>query len=216
MLQIAERYDKRDFWIRENAQYAEANFRMRKCAKLINRDAEEKTLSLLDIGCGPAAMRKVVSSNVLYHGVDIAIHEPAPYLLERDFVQSEIEFQGKTFDRIVALGVFEYMGSHQARKLEEIRQLLNPGGKFILSYVNFGHYRRKIYAMYNNVQSIREMQKSLEALFDIERCFPVCHHWRHRQPGKNAIPGIQMRIMFGIPWISPWLATEYFFICSTK
>jgi cyclopropane fatty-acyl-phospholipid synthase-like methyltransferase len=171
---------------------------------------------LLDVGCGPASLRKLVGSNVNYHGIDIAIQAPAPCLHEVDLAQNVISFDNKKFDIVVSLGVFEYMGRHQAQKFEEISRLLKPNGKFIMSYVNFHHYRKVIYDMYNNVQTIGEMRHSLEQTFAVERCFPECHHWRHKQPGRNALPALQMKIEHSIPLFSRLFAVEYFFVCSRR
>jgi cyclopropane fatty-acyl-phospholipid synthase-like methyltransferase len=216
MQEVIENYNNRDFWIRENRQYAEPNFRLRKCARLVNEEMQGRQCTLLDVGCGPAALRRLLGSNVNYHGLDIALHEPAPYLLETDFVQNPISFNGKRFDIIVALGVFEYMGGHQSQKLAEISRILKKDGKFILSYINFSHFRRIIYPIYNNVRTIGELKQSLQQVFHVEKCFPVSHHWRHKQPGKNASRAFQMQLNWNIPLVSSWLAVEYFCICSRR
>jgi len=210
----AQGYRNRDYWIVENAQYAAPSFRLRKCARLINRLAQGRTASLLDVGCGPAALRPLLDQNIAYHGLDVAIHQPADYLREADFVQNRINFDGKQFDYVVAMGFFEYMGQKQNQKFEEIRDILKKDGRFVMSYINFGHYRRQVWPNYNNVQSIAEMSSALEKVFRIENCFPASHHWRQKQPGNNSLPGIQMHVNFNIPLISPALAVEYFFVCS--
>ena len=209
-------YRKRDYWIVENAQYAEASFRLRKCARLLNAAARDKECALLDLGCGPGALRALLDPNVHYNGIDIAIHEPAPYMRELDFAKNEISCEGRSFDFIVAMGVFEYMGGQQRRKFEEIRNILKPNGKFVMSYINFGHFRRAVWPNYNNVQPIAGMARSLKEVFRLERCFPASHHWRQKQPGKNSLPAIQMQVNFNLPIISPMLAVEYFFVCSPK
>ena len=178
MQELTENYNKRDFWIRENLQYAEPNFRLRKCARLVNEETQGRRCDLLDVGCGPASLRKQLGSNINYSGLDIAIHEPAPYLLETDFIRNQISFRNKRFDMVVALGVFEYMGGYQDQKFAEINKILNKDGKFIMSYINFRHFRRKIYPIYNNIRSIGEITKSLQMVFHVEKCFPVSHHWR--------------------------------------
>jgi SAM-dependent methyltransferase len=216
MTEATENYRTKDYWIVENAQYAEPSFRLQKCARIVNEIARGRACNLLDVGCGPAALRELLSPNVSYFGLDIAIQEPASYLREVDFGPNEISFGEKRFDIVTALGVFEYMGQHQNRKFEEIRDILNKDGKFIMSYINFGHARRKVWPNYNNVQPIATMTQSVEKIFQVERRFPVSHHWRQKQPGKNAIPAIQMRLNFNIPLVSPRLAVEYFFICSHR
>lgn len=213
---LTDNFNKRDFWIEENLVYAKPNFRAKRCAQMIAEISKGEPCDLLDVGCGPASLSQVVGPNITYHGIDIAIHKPAPCLRELDFAHNPISFEAKRFRIVVALGVFEYMGRLQNQKFEEIRSILEPDGKFIMSYVNFRHFRRKVYSMYNNVQSIEEMRRSLEETFTIDRCFPVCHHWRHKQPGRNALPGVQMKVSRPIPLLSSWLAVEYFFVCSPR
>lgn len=209
-----ETYRKKDFWAQENTLYAKPNFRSRKCAQLVNEIAAGKQCDLLDVGCGPAAMRHLLDPAICYHGIDIALHDSAPCLRETDFIANPIDFDGNTFDLIVALGVIEYVGGFQAQKLSEIKHILKPGGTFIMSYLNFSHFRRRIYPIYNNVRPIRDIRNSVAELFHIDRMFPVSHHWRHKQPGKYALPGLQLRMRSGVPLLSRWLAVEYFLICS--
>ena len=178
--------------------------------------AGDRECTLLDVGCGPAALRPVLRPNVRYHGIDIAIHEPADYLRELDIAQKPIDFEGRRFDFVTAMGLFEYMGQQQDRKLEEIRAVLKPDGKFIMSYINFGHYHRLVWPNYNNVKPVAEMAKGLSQVFKVEKYFPVSHHWRQKQPGKRSLQGLQMRINFNIPVVSSMIAVEYFFICSPK
>ena len=216
MKEAVENYRPRDYWIFENAQYAEPSFRLRKLARIVNELTRGRACSLLDVGCGPAALRELLSPNISYYGMDIAIHQPASYLREVDFVRDEIAFGGKRFDFVVGMGVLEYMGKRQNRKFEEIRNILNKDGKFIMSYINFGHCRRMVWPNYNNVQPIATMKRSLQEIFQVEKCFPASHHWRQKQPGKNSLPAIQMRLNSNIPLFSRWLAVEYFFICSHR
>jgi len=214
MKQAAENFRNRDYWIVENTLYVEASFRLRKCAQTINELSGNRECSLLDVGCGPVALKSLLKPNISYYGIDIAIHEPRPYLREINTAHEVIDFDNKRFDFVVALGFFEYMGQEQRRKFEEIRGILKDDGKFMMSYINFGHFRRKVWPNYNNVQSIAEMTKGLSEVFRIERCFPASHNWRQKQPGKRSFPALQMRTNFSIPFFSPLLAVEYFFICS--
>lgn len=86
-----------------------------------------------------------------YFGIDIGIQSPAPKLLQADFVEGPIGFDNKSFDIIVAQGVFEYIGGCLQQKFAEIRSFLNTGGKLVVSYVNFNHLHRYVYEPYNNV-----------------------------------------------------------------
>ena len=134
---------KKDFWSKENLKYSRPHYRLEKSARIINRLARGKRITLLDVGCGPAALMPLLRSNIQYYGIDIAIHDPAPNLIEADLLNTPIRFDDKRFDIVIAQGFFEYVGTFQAQKFAEISQLLNDGGIFIASYVNFGHRDRR-------------------------------------------------------------------------
>ena len=57
----------------------------------------------------------VLPQSVHYFGIDIAIHDPAPNLMESDILETPIRFGEKKFDIVVAQGLFEYVGVHQSR-----------------------------------------------------------------------------------------------------
>lgn len=214
MIQTAEKYYKRDFWASENLKYVEPHFRMEKASRLINRLAKGKQCDLLDVGCGPATLKRLLTTNIRYFGIDIAIHSSDPNLIEADFAENPISWKGLTFDIILAQGVFEYTGKFQSRKFAEIKSILKPGGTFIASYVNFDHARKVIYQPYNNIQPADSFRKDLERQFRIRRVIPTSHHWRHREPTGRLMKDIHMRMNLRVPYISPRLAVEYFFICS--
>ena len=216
MAKTAENYRSREYWIVENAQYARPSFRLEKCARIVSGLAGGRACNLLDVGCGPAALRQVLPSNIDYYGMDIAIHQPASYLKEVDFGREPISFNNMQFDFVVGMGILEYMGEHEQQKFEEIRKILKPDGKFILSYINFDHFRKRVWPNYNNVQPIEKLVLSLKKVFNVDKYFPASHHWRQKQPGKYAVRPLQMHLNFKIPIISPALAVEYFFVCSQK
>ena len=82
---------KRDFWSSENLKYALPHYRMRKVARLLNRLADGRACRLFDVGCGPAALRHLLDPEISYFGVDIAIQEPSPQLVERDLLRDPID-----------------------------------------------------------------------------------------------------------------------------
>jgi SAM-dependent methyltransferase len=212
--QATERYQKRDFWAEENLKYSRPHFRLEKAARIVNRVAQGRQCDLLDVGCGPAALMHLVRDNVSYHGIDIAIHNPAPNLRQADFLQTPIAFENKQFDIIVAQGVFEYVGKFQAQKFAEIKGLLNKGGTFVASYVNFDHLHKIVYAPYNNVQPFDEFKASLGSVFNIDKVIPTSHHWHHREPTGETEKALQMRFNLKLPVLSRLFAVEYFFLCS--
>jgi SAM-dependent methyltransferase len=205
---------KRDFWAQENLNYSKPHFRLEKAARLVNRLAGAKDCDLLDVGCGPATLLHLLKPNIHYYGIDIAIQHPAPNLIQADLVENPIQFGGKRFDIVLAQGFFEYVGTHQDAKLAEIRRILKPGGTFVVSYVNFGHRSKSVYWPYSNVQPMAGFRRSVQRQFTIRRSFPTAHNWRHSEPNRSFLKRSQMNLNVNIPYLSPRLAVEYFFICD--
>lgn len=208
------KYYKKDFWGKENLKFSRPHFRLRKSANIVRSVAGSRELDLLDVGCGPATLMYFLTPNVHYYGIDIAIKNPAPNLREADLLQEPIGFGGRTFDIVLAQGFFEYMGGHQDEKLAEIRELLKGCGRFITTYVNFGHRRKSVYWPYSNIQPIADFRRSLSRQFRIDRSFPTSHNWGHSEPNRWFMQATQMHLNLNIPVISPMLAVEYFFVCS--
>jgi SAM-dependent methyltransferase len=210
------RYYKRDLWEIENLKHAKPHFRLRKVARVVDRITRGRPCDLLDVGCGPAALARLMPPGVSYHGVDIAIHEPAHNLIEMDILDAEISFRGKRFDVIVAQGIFEYVGMFQSQKLAEIGRLLKEDGKFIVTYQNFTHRKPEIYRLYSNVQSPGDFRADLSRFFTIERCFAVSHNWNHGQPSRKLMKAAQAHLNVKVPVLSPILAVDYLYVCSAR
>src|SRR5712691_6613203 len=168
-----DRLYKRDFWATENARFTTPHFRMRKVARIAGRIARgQERCDLLDVGCGPTGtLATLLPRNVRYHGIDIAIQQPAVNLVEADILASPITFHDQKFDVIVAQGVFEYLGQFQSQKLAEIADLLKDDGKFIVTYQNFDHRKKEIYWPFSNVQPPAEFRADLSRHFRVERVF---------------------------------------------
>jgi hypothetical protein len=89
---------KKDFWSKENLKYSRSHYRLEKSARIINKIARGRRCKLLDVGCGGAALRSLLRPNIEYYGIDIAIHDQAPNLIEADFLEAPIPFADKRFD----------------------------------------------------------------------------------------------------------------------
>ena len=157
---------------------------MEKVSRIINAMAQGKESDLLDVGCGPATLAHLLDKNIHYYGIDIAIREPGPNLIEADLLTTPIAFGDRLFDIVLAQGFFEYVGTFQSQKFAEISSLLTDNGKFIVSYWNFGHHDKNVYPPFSNIQPYREFRKSLERHFTIDNSFPVGHNWRQHEPGR--------------------------------
>jgi SAM-dependent methyltransferase len=210
------RYYKREFWSEENLKYSPPHFRLVKSAMLINELAGKAECNLLDVGCGPATLASLLSPNVHYYGIDIAIQHAAGNLLEVDILERPIKFGDQKFDVVVAQGLFEYLGQHQRAKLFDISQVLEPTGTFLTSYVNFDHRRPNFYSPYSNIVPISEFRRDLNEHFVIERILPTSHNWRHNEPNRRVIRSINMHLNVRVPLITSKLAVEFFFICSPR
>jgi SAM-dependent methyltransferase len=205
---------KRDFWIKENRKHVPAHYRLQKSARIINASAGREERDLLDVGCGPATLMRLLRPNVHYYGIDIAIHDPAPNLIEADILEQPISFGGRRFDIVAALGLFEYVGACQDQKFGEIAQLLGERGKFVLTYTNFGHRDKRIFEAFSNVQSFEDFRRSLARHFTIDRYFPTSYNWHGGQPTRALLKAANMPVRANILLAGPRLAVEYFFICS--
>jgi SAM-dependent methyltransferase len=165
------------------------------------------------VGCGPGTLRQLLRPNVHYFGIDIAVQKPGPNLLQTNILEEPIQFDQRKFDIVVAQGLFEYMGEYQDRKLSEIADILMPNGRFVTSYVNFAHRATSFYNVYNNVQPVEKFRDSLADSFTIERFFPTSHNWRHDEPSRPLLKLANMHCNVMVPYFTPKLAVEYFFVC---
>ena len=206
----------RDFWSSENLKFSRPHFRMQKVARLIATIAGDRQLQLLDIGCGPAALRGLLPGGVRYRGVDIAIQAPGPELVEADLLDGPIPFGDEAFDIVVAQGVFEYLPGVQSQRLAEIARLLTPGGTFVVTYWNYAHRNPKVYHAHTNVQRVADFRRDLEKYFTVDRAFPVSHNWYHGSPSMAWNKAINLRLNANLPVVSSFLGVEYLFVCVPR
>ena len=212
--ETAAEFYKRDFWIKENQKHVPAHYRLRKSARIVNAIADREERDLLDVGCGPATLMRLLQPNIHYFGIDIAIHDPAPNLIESDLLKEPIRLGGRHFDIVTALGFFEYAGAAQEQKFDEIAQLLGEGGRFVLTYTNFRHRDKHIFEAFSNVQPFDDFRRSLARHFTIDRYFPTSYNWHGGQPARALLQAANMPVRVNIPIVGPKLAVEYFFLCS--
>lgn len=132
------------YWQRESLIYRQPHRRLKQVARLLN---DGPTRRLLDVGCGPAALRDLLAADFKYLGCDIASHA-APLLgenfLRQDFnVECDLNyFAGKGIDVVHVGGVLEYL-HHPGQLLGEIRRVTGPGTRLIVTSTHFeSHYYR--------------------------------------------------------------------------
>ena len=210
-----DEYD-RNFWLKESPKFAKPHFRLEKVARVINVLAGDRECTLLDVGCGPSALMRLLRPNIHYFGIDMAIPAPAPNLREINILEEPITFDNKQFDIVTAQGLFEYLSDQQGHKLNEMARLLGRNGTFVTTYTNFSHRKRDVYAAFSNVQPLAVFRKSLERDFIVHKAYPVSHNWQHGQPVRPAVRALNMNLNIDIPLVSSAFAVEYFFICSPR
>lgn len=206
---------RREFWRGEQPKFVR-HYRLEKAARIVNRIAGSAPCDLLDVGCGPGTLGDFLRGNIRYFGLDMAIASPRSNFREMDFLVSPIAFDGKQFDVVVALGVFEYLADVSAQKLAEIRALLKDTGHFVVCYTNFGHRKPQISPMFSNVVPITQFRNSLETHFHISKAFPTSYNWSHGQPSRWWMRAAQKAVDLDVPLVGTKLGVEYFFICSPR
>jgi cyclopropane fatty-acyl-phospholipid synthase-like methyltransferase len=211
----SESYD-REFWSSQHGKFVEPHYRLKKTARIVTKLAQGKDCTLLDIGCGPGTLGRVLPPNIRYYGTDIAIARPAPNMREADLRNEPIQFGDERFDIVVAQGVFEYLGDAQSRKLAEIAEILAGSGRFLVTYWNFSHRKTNMYEAFSNVQPFTDFRQDLARYFTIDRFFPASHNWKHTGPNRRLTRALNMPMNLYVPVISPLLAVEYFLLCSPR
>lgn len=209
---VAESY-KRDFWIKENLKHAQPHYRLQKTARIVNTIASGRPCDLLDVGCGPATLQWLLEDGIRYHGIDLAIHDAAPNLLEADILQTPIGFGAMRFDIVVAQGLFEYLGGSQDVKLGEIAQVLDARGTFVVTYTNFGHRRPSSFEAFSNVQPFDAFLGALRRHFTVAKVFPTAYNWSGGQPRRALVKAANMHVTHHLPTAGRRLAVEYFVLC---
>lgn len=206
----------REFWFTENLRYSAPHYRLCRIAGIVNAIARGSECDLLDVGCGPAALARLLDRNIRYFGIDIAIHQPAPNLFEADVVDGGLSGLGRTFDIVVASGFFEYVGGMESRIFNDIREVLRPAGTFVVSYINFEHIHRIVTSAYSNVRTIRAFRDTLTRVFEVTRCFPVSYNWRGTAPRRPLLQKLEMHFDVDVPVAGRFLGVEYVFLCSHR
>lgn len=99
----------------------------------------------IDIGCGPGLRMKFFKPLVKkLIGVDISerrLKEAKSYNPEVVFIMCdarELPFKNETFDTVLSLEMIEHLPDYLSQKLffQEVKRILKPGGKFIVSTPN--------------------------------------------------------------------------------
>lgn len=131
------------YWNVRGPEFDTVHPRLQLIGRLIGELPGVRTM--LDVGCGPAAMRRVVPPGIEYFGIDIAsdviagLDDPAHFqVVNLDTVDGC--FDDRRFDLVVCSGVFEYINDRE-RFMRLLRRKAAPGGHLILSFTNHQHLK---------------------------------------------------------------------------
>src|ERR1044071_6962391 len=112
---------------------------------------------------------RLLRPGISYFGIDIAIHDPAPNLLETDILDAPIGFAGRRFDIVTALGVFEYVGARQTEKFGEIAALLSERGRCVVTSTTRPPRAGRFLGPYSRAPRCGESRRTLPRHFTIDR-----------------------------------------------
>lgn len=135
---------RREYWNRRTSHFSRPHARLRLIRDLIEA-LPEPVSTLLDVGCGGAALQRLLPGHIEYFGVDIASEVITAQRDTSHFEVADLEegqdcFAGRQFDVVVCSGVFEYI-QRRDRFLEFVRSKTAARGHLILSFTNRHHYR---------------------------------------------------------------------------
>ena len=178
--------------------------------------AAGREVSLLDVGCGPATLERLLAPNIRYYGIDIAIQEPAPNLKQSDILQEPISSDAAPFDLIVAEGLFEYLADQQSRKFAEIADLLTPSGQIHRHLRELRSPSAELLLALQQHPVVGGFRAALAEHFVVERQLPTAHNWNHSEPGRWYVRGSNMYVNVRIPFFTRWLGVEYLYVCRPR
>jgi SAM-dependent methyltransferase len=130
-------------WRQRTLDFASPHARLHLLVRIV-RELRPDRCTLLDVGCGPAALKQLLPHTVEYFGVDIVPHvihaqRDAAHFEVTDLETAEACFDGTRFDIVVCSGVFEYIHARE-HFLQFLRRSLAEGGTLILTFTNHAHY----------------------------------------------------------------------------
>jgi len=135
---------------------------------------------ILDIGCGYGDLRKFLTDNVEFYGVD---KNPRGTKIKKvDVSEEKLPFKDEFFDYVVAAEILEHLGN-PGNFLKEARRVLRKNGKLIVTVpnaYNFYHLVRAFFNKYSNTWEhvcIYDKRSIISLLrmygFGVREAFPV-------------------------------------------
>lgn len=187
-----------------------------------------KTGKLLEIGSFPFTIThelKQKSFNV--YGVDFNYNNKKYNVVKCDIECQPLPFKDNYFDNVLMMQVLEHLGHNPMFALYEIKRVLKPKGKLILSTPNFFHLRNFVWLLFKGYQwellnmikhtdrqdytghirtySMKELEMILRYIgFDI-----IVKRYLWYESEKYKIGGIITRML-------PWFRDHLFIVCEVK
>ena len=87
-LSVTSRQATRDFWAEENLKLVQPHLRLQKAARIVNGIGRGKDCSISRCWLRPPPDTRLLSGNMHYYGIDIAIHDHRAFDQEADFLES--------------------------------------------------------------------------------------------------------------------------------
>ena len=135
--------DTAAYWNVRSPEFDAVHARLRLIGRLAA--ALHGVRSVLDVGCGPAALRGVLPPAAEYFGVDVAStvieaqRDPAHFEVV-NLDRSPRPFGGRRFDLLICSGVFEYVNDRDGF-MRFLDAAAAPNGWLIFSFTNHQHVR---------------------------------------------------------------------------
>lgn len=148
-------------WLDETMSYSCGYFKektdtlfdaqVQKVDHILEKLQLKKGMTLLDVGCGWGFLLQRAIKKYGVHGVGITLSEEQYQKISEDIRDNHLEEElevyrmdyrdlekmGRTFDRVVSVGMLEHVGRGNYESfLQNVRAALKPGGLFLLHFIS--------------------------------------------------------------------------------
>jgi len=170
---------------------------MRKVARMVSRLAGDREYDLLDVGCGPGTLQRLMPSNVPI----TASTSQSPRLritCLRRISWKPRSTSGIRFDFVVAQGISSTWAStsHRIRRDRRTPQARRQVRAHVPELRP--QATRGLLAV-QQCPAPGQLPRDLSRFFKINRSFPLSHNWNHSQPRRPLMKASQAHINLNVP-----------------